>query len=57
MKFQLRRFVAAVPWAEIVFALAALLAVMVLLYTIEHRSKSKKPRCPTCNQIVKEATK
>lgn len=53
MKFQFRRFVAAVPWEEWAAVLGALLAVMVLLYTIEHRSKSKKPRCPTCNQIMK----
>ena len=56
MKFQLRRFIAAVPWADWVPVLAALLFVVVILCAADH-VKPKKRRCPTCNQIMREATK
>jgi hypothetical protein len=56
MKFQVRRFIANVPWAECIIIFAMLLSVMGLLYAIDQRGKSKKPpRCPTCNQVVREA--
>ena len=57
MNFQLRRFLASVPWGDWAFVLSALLAVMVLLYMVDQHGKSKKRRCPTCNQIVREAAK
>lgn len=55
MKFQLRRFIANVPWEEWIIGFAALLSVMIILYAMDQHGKSKKRRCPTCNQIVKEA--
>lgn len=54
MKFQLRRFAAAVPWGDWGIVLAGLLFVVVYIYTAE-RDMSKKRRCPTCNQVVKGA--
>lgn len=55
MKFQFRRFAAGVPWADWTVVLGALLIVVLLMYAMEQHGKSKKRRCPTCNQIVKEA--
>lgn len=55
MKFQIRRFIDTVQWVDWIVVLAALLAVTVLLYVADQRGKSKKPRCPTCNQVVKGA--
>lgn len=54
MKFQFRRFWDTVPWPEWVLVLA-MLSVMITLYAIEQQGKPKKRRCPTCNQVVREA--
>lgn len=53
MRFKLRPFLDALPWENL-----ALLVGLLLAFTLVHAAastKSKKPRCPTCNQIVKEA--
>lgn len=55
MRFQFRRFWDTVPWPEWLLVLATLLSVMIVLYAIEQHGKSKKRRCPTCNQVVREA--
>lgn len=57
MKFQFRRFIANVPWEDWAVVLGALLTVTVLLYVADQRAKSKERRCPTCNQVIREATK
>lgn len=57
MKFQLRRFIDTVPWDEWAVVLGLLLSVMVVLFAIDQHGKSKKRRCPTCNQIVREMKK
>ena len=55
MKFQLRRFIDAVPWGEWAPVFAMILSILVVLFAIDQHGKSKKRRCPTCNQIMKGA--
>lgn len=52
MKFQVRRFIDSVPWAESGIVFVLLLDIVVLLYYATEHGKSKKPRCPACNQII-----
>lgn len=55
MRFQFRRFWDTVPWGEWAVVLGALLSTVVILYAMDQHAKSKKRRCPTCNQVVREA--
>ena len=53
MSFKLRRFLDSVPWAEWGVVLGGLLTAVALLYAMED-GKSRKKRCPTCNQIIRK---
>ena len=54
MRFQLRRFIDTMPWQESGIVLIGLLLALLLVYI---DVKAKKQRCPTCNQIMRKATK